>query len=90
MRDDREIDRAIELVEEQIDTTADEDDPLVPVLLSYYQARRAGLLTVRDTQAGQHWEALDRLKASLATDMPLPEFVQTMAMISAIEWAEEV
>lgn len=87
MRSDHEIDKGIQLIEGRVDRDAEymEDDPLAPLIMSIWQAKRAALRTVEQDEG--HWELYDRLREGLAVDVELVEYVQIQAMLNALEWA---
>lgn len=87
MRSDREIERAIEMVESRIDRDTEYDEhPLTGVVLAIHQAKRAALFQVQNDDANG-WELYDQARQSLQYDLSMKQYIQTQAMINTLKWA---
>ncbi|WP_226041142.1 hypothetical protein [Natrinema sp. DC36] len=88
MRTDEEIEGGISIIENRIERDAESEHAVKPLVLSIWQAKRAGLLLIRDSENGEYWQVRDELEYDLLKDINLLEYTQLQAMKNAMDWAE--
>jgi len=88
MKSDKEINAAVDMIDNRLERDTEVEHPLRDVVLAFYQAKRAGLLLVLNSERGEFWQTVDGLEDSFAEDMSLPQYVQYQAMYNAIMWTQ--